>query len=146
MYLLFIISLQQFMLVVIVGKVGLGSGCTTIMEAEPQRCRRTDGKKWQCRRDALPDQKYCEAHMHRGAKRVGVNPEYSRSFQATPAWTAHTSCTQTRNLDSGINLNTVPASPQHIASDNSSSSTSTSDATTITDENISFCLSKLSPQ
>ncbi|KAH6779796.1 growth-regulating factor 2 [Perilla frutescens var. hirtella] len=122
------------------GKVGLGSGCTTIMEDEPQRCRRTDGKKWQCRRGALPDQKYCEAHMHRGAKRLMVNPESSRSFHAIPAWTAHSSCSITRNLESSINLNTVPTSPQHTMSNNSSSST-TSDATTITDENISFCFS-----
>ncbi|KAJ7962241.1 Growth-regulating factor [Quillaja saponaria] len=38
-------------------------------ELQPGRCRRTDGKKWRCRRDVLPDQKYCARHMHRGAKR-----------------------------------------------------------------------------
>ncbi|KAK4795217.1 hypothetical protein SAY86_013211 [Trapa natans] len=36
---------------------------------DPWRCRRTDGKKWQCSRTALPDQKYCERHIHRGSKR-----------------------------------------------------------------------------
>ncbi|PQM41946.1 growth-regulating factor 9 isoform X1 [Prunus yedoensis var. nudiflora] len=39
-----------------------GSG----VELEPGRCRRTDGKKWRCRRDVLPDQKYCGQHIHRG--------------------------------------------------------------------------------
>ncbi|XP_057770668.1 uncharacterized protein LOC130990452 [Salvia miltiorrhiza] len=118
------------------GKIGLGSGT---MEGGVQRCRRTDGKKWQCRRNALHNHKYCEAHMHRGAKRLVVKPEYSRCSKPTPASKAQASCLITRNLDSGINLNTVPASPQRGTSNDSNSSTS--DATTITDENISYCLS-----
>ncbi|XP_077234414.1 growth-regulating factor 12-like isoform X2 [Tasmannia lanceolata] len=39
------------------------------MEAEPGRCRRTDGKKWRCSKDVVPDRKYCERHMHRGRQR-----------------------------------------------------------------------------
>ncbi|KGN56581.1 growth-regulating factor 9 [Cucumis sativus] len=39
------------------------------LELEPGRCRRTDGKKWRCRRDVIPDQKYCALHMHRGSKK-----------------------------------------------------------------------------
>ncbi|KAK9143654.1 hypothetical protein Syun_013054 [Stephania yunnanensis] len=39
------------------------------MEAEPGRCRRTDGKKWRCSKEVVPDQKYCERHMHRGRNR-----------------------------------------------------------------------------
>ncbi|KAJ1694774.1 hypothetical protein LUZ63_011472 [Rhynchospora breviuscula] len=38
-------------------------------EPEPGRCRRTDGKKWRCWRNVVPDQKYCERHLHRGRKR-----------------------------------------------------------------------------
>ncbi|KAF4398841.1 hypothetical protein G4B88_023435, partial [Cannabis sativa] len=38
-------------------------------DAEPGRCKRTDGKKWRCSRDVAPDQKYCERHMHRGRPR-----------------------------------------------------------------------------
>ena len=38
-------------------------------DPEPGRCRRTDGKKWRCARDAAPDQKYCERHLHRGRPR-----------------------------------------------------------------------------
>ncbi|XP_028552001.1 growth-regulating factor 10 [Dendrobium catenatum] len=39
------------------------------LEPEPGRCRRTDGKKWRCSRDVVPNQKYCERHMHRGRNR-----------------------------------------------------------------------------
>lgn len=39
------------------------------MDPEPGRCRRTDGKKWRCSRDAVPDQKYCERHINRGRHR-----------------------------------------------------------------------------
>lgn len=39
------------------------------MDPEPGRCRRTDGKKWRCSKDAYPDSKYCERHMHRGRNR-----------------------------------------------------------------------------
>ncbi|KAJ0989874.1 hypothetical protein J5N97_008230 [Dioscorea zingiberensis] len=39
------------------------------LDPEPGRCRRTDGKKWRCSKDAYPDSKYCERHMHRGRNR-----------------------------------------------------------------------------
>ncbi|CAN8318660.1 unnamed protein product [Cochlearia groenlandica] len=39
------------------------------VEPEPTRCRRTDGKKWRCRKPVLLFEKYCERHMHRGRKR-----------------------------------------------------------------------------
>uniref|UniRef100_A0A7N0ZT92 Growth-regulating factor n=1 Tax=Kalanchoe fedtschenkoi TaxID=63787 RepID=A0A7N0ZT92_KALFE len=39
------------------------------IDPEPGRCRRTDGKKWRCSKDAYPDSKYCERHMHRGRNR-----------------------------------------------------------------------------
>ncbi|CAK7339717.1 unnamed protein product [Dovyalis caffra] len=38
-------------------------------DLEPGRCRRTDGKKWRCSRDAVADQKYCERHINRGRHR-----------------------------------------------------------------------------
>ncbi|KAG8377450.1 hypothetical protein BUALT_Bualt08G0034100 [Buddleja alternifolia] len=38
-------------------------------DPEPGRCRRTDGKKWRCSRDAVVDQKYCERHLNRGRNR-----------------------------------------------------------------------------
>ncbi|KAF0902574.1 hypothetical protein E2562_018070 [Oryza meyeriana var. granulata] len=40
-----------------------------VEDPEPGRCRRTDGKKWRCSREAYGDSKYCEKHMHRGKNR-----------------------------------------------------------------------------
>ncbi|KAJ4754242.1 Growth-regulating factor [Rhynchospora pubera] len=53
----------------------LGWGCYQMgfsrkaEDPEPGRCRRTDGKKWRCSKEAYPDSKYCEKHMHRGKNR-----------------------------------------------------------------------------
>ncbi|XP_062098027.1 growth-regulating factor 6-like [Humulus lupulus] len=44
-------------------------GFSNNADPEPGRCRRTDGKKWRCSRDAVADQKYCERHMNRGRHR-----------------------------------------------------------------------------
>ncbi|KAB1217133.1 Growth-regulating factor 12 [Morella rubra] len=41
----------------------------TDSDPEPGRCRRTDGKKWRCSKDAAPLKKYCERHMQRGRQR-----------------------------------------------------------------------------
>ncbi|KAF3780102.1 Growth-regulating factor 6 [Nymphaea thermarum] len=38
-------------------------------DPEPGRCRRTDGKKWRCAREAVTDQRYCERHLSRGRHR-----------------------------------------------------------------------------
>ncbi|CAK9173127.1 unnamed protein product [Ilex paraguariensis] len=48
---------------------------TNSMDPEPGRCRRTDGKKWRCGNSVVPDQKYCERHMHRGRQRSGKQRE-----------------------------------------------------------------------
>lgn len=39
------------------------------MDPEPGRCRRTDGKKWRCSKDAVAGHKYCDRHVHRGRNR-----------------------------------------------------------------------------
>lgn len=52
--------------------IGWGSfhlGFSGNADPEPGRCRRTDGKKWRCSRDAVADQKYCERHINRGRHR-----------------------------------------------------------------------------
>lgn len=51
--------------------IGNNSGSFYLGLADPQpgRCRRTDGKKWRCGRAVVPEQKYCERHMHRGRGR-----------------------------------------------------------------------------
>ncbi|CAH1451788.1 unnamed protein product [Lactuca virosa] len=38
-------------------------------DPEPGRCRRTDGKKWRCSKEAFHESKYCERHMNRGRNR-----------------------------------------------------------------------------
>ncbi|CAN6214663.1 unnamed protein product [Urochloa humidicola] len=40
-----------------------------VEDPEPGRCRRTDGKKWRCSREAHGESKYCEKHIHRGKSR-----------------------------------------------------------------------------
>ena len=56
-------------------------------DPEPRRCRRTDGKKWRCSKDAAPDQKYCERHMHRGKprSRKPVEVPKSKALESTTA-------------------------------------------------------------
>ncbi|KAI3732956.1 hypothetical protein L1987_64169 [Smallanthus sonchifolius] len=48
---------------------GFHLGFSNNSDPEPGRCRRTDGKKWRCSREAVVDQKYCERHMNRGRHR-----------------------------------------------------------------------------
>ncbi|KAK8681671.1 hypothetical protein V6N13_054073 [Hibiscus sabdariffa] len=52
-------------------------------DPEPGRCRRTDGKKWRCSRDAVADQKYCERHMNRGRHRSRKPVEGQSEHAAT---------------------------------------------------------------
>ena len=47
----------------------LGFDHGNVVDPEPHRCRRTDGKKWRCSKSVVPGQKYCERHMHRGRNR-----------------------------------------------------------------------------
>ncbi|KAL9368691.1 hypothetical protein Peur_039890 [Populus x canadensis] len=52
-------------------------------DPEPGRCRRTDGKKWRCSKEAYPDSKYCERHMHRGRSRSRKPVELTSSTTTT---------------------------------------------------------------
>eukprot|EP00250_Pteridium_aquilinum_P019619 c24495_g2_i1 orf=790-2703(+) len=69
------------------GSLGWGNyhlGYGNSVDPEPGRCRRTDGKKWRCARDVVPDQKYCERHMHRGRHRARKPPEPLTSSVSAP--------------------------------------------------------------
>ncbi|KAJ0264009.1 Growth-regulating factor 5 [Hirschfeldia incana] len=62
----------------------LGWGCYQMgfgrkPDPEPGRCRRTDGKKWRCSREAYPDSKYCEKHMHRGRNRARKSTDQNQT-------------------------------------------------------------------
>ncbi|XP_062178390.1 growth-regulating factor 2-like isoform X2 [Phragmites australis] len=56
-------------------------------DQEPGRCRRTDGKKWRCSREAHGDSKYCEKHIHRGKNR-SRKPVEVTSSASSPATVA----------------------------------------------------------
>ncbi|KAK1555221.1 hypothetical protein Q3G72_023591 [Acer saccharum] len=74
--------------------VGWGSfhlGFSNNSDPEPGRCRRTDGKKWRCSRDAVPDQKYCERHMNRGRHRSRKPVEGQSGHSAAANTTSTTS-------------------------------------------------------
>ncbi|KAK3036111.1 hypothetical protein RJ639_031692 [Escallonia herrerae] len=42
-----------------------GSGFEPCIETEPRRCSLTDGKNWRCKREVIPEKKYCPLHIHR---------------------------------------------------------------------------------
>ncbi|KAH7523762.1 hypothetical protein FEM48_Zijuj06G0046500 [Ziziphus jujuba var. spinosa] len=65
-------------------------GFSNNADPEPGRCRRTDGKKWRCSRDAVADQKYCERHMNRGRHRSRKPVEGQTGHSAAGATTATT--------------------------------------------------------
>ncbi|XP_010439079.1 PREDICTED: growth-regulating factor 8-like [Camelina sativa] len=46
-------------------------------DQEPWRCKRTDGKKWRCSRNVIPDQKYCKRHTHKSRPRSRKHVESS---------------------------------------------------------------------
>ncbi|KAG4157845.1 hypothetical protein ERO13_D02G088000v2 [Gossypium hirsutum] len=71
-------------------------GFSNNTDPEPGRCRRTDGKKWRCSRDAVADQKYCERHMNRGRHR-SRKPVEGQSGRST----ASTTTTTTKLMHSG---------------------------------------------
>ncbi|CAK7333697.1 unnamed protein product [Dovyalis caffra] len=60
------------------------------VDPEPGRCRRTDGKKWRCSKDAYPDSKYCERHMHRGRNRSRKPVESQTLTQSSSTMTSLT--------------------------------------------------------
>ncbi|WJX16002.1 hypothetical protein P8452_06087 [Trifolium repens] len=79
---------------------GFHLGYSNNTDPEPGRCRRTDGKKWRCSRDAVVDQKYCERHMNRGRHR-SRKPVEGQSGQALTTG-GTTNSTATTNATSTI--------------------------------------------
>ncbi|KAK8509119.1 hypothetical protein V6N13_062171 [Hibiscus sabdariffa] len=63
-------------------------GLARKVDPEPGRCRRTDGKKWRCSKEAYPDSNYCERHMHRGKNRSRKPGEVSTATSTTRAGTS----------------------------------------------------------
>ncbi|KAJ4873341.1 Growth-regulating factor 2 [Raphanus sativus] len=71
------------------------------MDPEPGRCRRTDGKKWRCSRDAVPDQKYCERHINRGRHRSRKLVEVQSNQTASAAAASKAVTTQQHSVVAG---------------------------------------------
>lgn len=93
------------------------------VDPEPGRCRRTDGKKWRCSKEAYPDSKYCERHMHRG-----------RNRSRKPVEISSTATISTTSTISSITC------PPNISSMNMNRSLSTSTSTIPTYSSISYPL------
>ncbi|KAL1817671.1 hypothetical protein ACET3Z_020245 [Daucus carota] len=47
------------------------------------RCRRTDGKKWRCSREAVADRKYCDRHTKRSRSRKPVEGQTGHNVSGT---------------------------------------------------------------
>ncbi|XP_058104688.1 growth-regulating factor 10 isoform X1 [Magnolia sinica] len=88
------------------------------MEPEPGRCRRTDGKKWRCSKDVVPDQKYCERHMHRGRQRSRKPVEGNTTANNNTNTTKNTVDSNTNlsiSIPGGLELMTSPSTSTIVA-------------------------------
>ncbi|KAH1100861.1 hypothetical protein AAZX31_13G092300 [Glycine max] len=81
------------------------------IDPEPGRCRRTDGKKWRCSKEAYPDSKYCERHMHRGKNRSRKPVEVLKTTPTTAAVATNTDASTPTTI-----LSITKNSPAHALS------------------------------
>ncbi|XP_065859456.1 growth-regulating factor 9 isoform X2 [Euphorbia lathyris] len=128
---------------------GCNSGCLQRSgeELEPRRCRRTDGKKWRCRRDVVPDEKYCKMHMHRGAKKrvlayqsppfPQAAPQTATSSEPSPI-AVFPSNVGTSNLNTNLSIS-ITANPHPRTKDDTNTSGDSSSSDTISDTIIANC-------
>ncbi|KAI4303465.1 hypothetical protein MLD38_039089 [Melastoma candidum] len=77
------------------------------IDPEPGRCRRTDGKKWRCSKDAHPDSKYCERHMNRGRYRSRKHVESKAASQSVSTTKSDVTAGRCRG---GISFQNLPQS------------------------------------
>ncbi|XP_027332451.1 growth-regulating factor 1-like [Abrus precatorius] len=94
---------------------GFHLGYSNNTDPEPGRCRRTDGKKWRCSRDAVVDQKYCERHINRGRHRSRKPVEGQSGHALTNPTTTTTS---TPNTSSKLNASSSVVVPHQEPSNN----------------------------
>ncbi|GMI92670.1 hypothetical protein HRI_002936300 [Hibiscus trionum] len=87
------------------------------VDPEPGRCRRTDGKKWRCSKEAYPDSKYCERHMHRGKNRsrkpVEVNSNNTTTMANPSAATNQNISSITKTHPSSFSLSSESQQHHH---------------------------------
>ncbi|KAL2921414.1 Growth-regulating factor 5 [Bienertia sinuspersici] len=102
---------------------GIGIGYGKKVDPEPGRCRRTDGKKWRCSKEAYPDSKYCERHMHRGRNRSRKHVE-SQSLSSSSSSVSTAAAALTLNQNQNQNQNqSIPLKFNAFASASNSAST-----------------------
>lgn len=95
--------------VVVVGWGSFHLGFSNTSDPEPGRCRRTDGKKWRCSRDAVADQKYCERHMNRGRHRSRKPVEGQTGHPVSGATNTTSSTKQLPTASSASAATVVPS-------------------------------------
>ncbi|KAH9616168.1 hypothetical protein KSS87_011046 [Heliosperma pusillum] len=91
-------------------------GFSNSTDPEPGRCRRTDGKKWRCSRDAVPDQKYCERHINRGRHRSRKPVEAHSGLSLTKPTATNTDTSA--HLTNSVSVNPNYSTESHSAVSN----------------------------
>ncbi|XP_021750247.1 growth-regulating factor 6-like [Chenopodium quinoa] len=101
------------------------------IDPEPGRCRRTDGKKWRCSKEAYPDSKYCERHMHRGKNRS------RKPVESSPLTTANSNSSNNNHNHSHNNNNiSISSNNNNNCSTTNSSLTVASAAASLTNQSL----------
>lgn len=115
-------------------------------DPEPGRCRRTDGKKWRCSRDAVPDQKYCERHMNRGRHRSRKPVEGQTPHHHQHSATAHSSSTSgaANNSSSASSLAAAAARSAVTATTTTTTTSATSATASSTSSHTNLLRSSIS--
>ncbi|XP_050386653.1 growth-regulating factor 9 [Argentina anserina] len=107
-------------------------------ELESGRCRRTDGKKWRCKKNVIPDQKYCDRHIHRGVKQMRTSGPVATASTSATAMNSTRPSQITRIAGEILNTNltmSILARSPLMQNDEKSNSSSDSDAT-LTDTSL----------
>ncbi|XP_039135362.1 growth-regulating factor 4-like [Dioscorea cayenensis subsp. rotundata] len=94
------------------------------LDPEPGRCRRTDGKKWRCSKDAHPDSKYCERHMHRSRNRSRKPVETQAISKSQSSSSTVTSLSPTVSAGNGRGSGSFQSFPLHSVSGRNNPQTS----------------------
>ncbi|OIT32768.1 PREDICTED: growth-regulating factor 1-like [Nicotiana attenuata] len=108
------------------------------IDPEPGRCRRTDGKKWRCSKEAYPDSKYCERHMHRGRNR-------SRKPVEIMTTTSTNTSTTTRPISTIATTNTTTPTAISISSINKNTNNISSSSPNSSHHSFSYLTSNHEP-
>ncbi|KAK2974962.1 hypothetical protein RJ640_009121 [Escallonia rubra] len=92
------------------------------IDPEPGRCKRTDGKKWRCSKEAYADSKYCERHMHRGRNRSRKPVEVVLTTTNTSTTSNNTSATAAPTPPTAIPISSITKSSTFFTQANPSDS------------------------